>query len=85
MDFPSRAVVLRIVVALMIGIAEPYLELAWKCRPGYETSEACVWARAYLPLSRWIGLLLIAPAAYVVLTLLAWLWRWWGQEPGSAG
>ena len=72
---PSRSVVLRTLVALAIGLSAPFLEVAWKCRAGHETTEACVWGRAYLPVSRTIGLILIAPIAFGVLTLVARLWR----------
>jgi hypothetical protein len=76
-----RPWVLRAVAALVVGLAEPYLEIAWKCRRGFETSEACVWGRAYLPLGRWMGLLLIAPATFVVLTLVARAWT--SRRPDS--
>ena len=55
----------------MIGVVYPYLELAWKCRDGHAPSEACVWGRALMPVSRWIELLIVAPAAFVVLWLAA--------------
>jgi hypothetical protein len=65
----------RLWVALLIGIAEPHVELAWKCRAGFEASEACVWGRAFLPLGRWLAPLFVAPIAFVALTGLAWAWR----------
>jgi hypothetical protein len=65
----------RLLVALLIGIAEPHVELAWKCRAGFETSEACVWGRAFLPLGRWLAPLFVAPLAFLALTALAWAWR----------
>ena len=56
--------------ALIIGLAEPSIEIAWKCRAGRETSEACVWGRSYLPLSRALGLLIIAPVVFGALLLV---------------
>jgi hypothetical protein len=72
---PSRTVVLLAIVALAIGLAEPSLEVAWRCRRGFESSEACVWGRSLLPLGRAVGLLFIAPVAFGVLLLIraAWL------------
>ena len=52
----SSNLVWRLIIALAIGWAEPSIELARKCREGFETSEACVWGRSYLPLSRALGL-----------------------------
>lgn len=71
----SSGFVWRLVIALAIGLAEPSIELAWKCREGFETTEACVWGRSYLPLSRALGLFIIAPAVFGVLTLVHHLRR----------
>jgi hypothetical protein len=64
-------------LALAIGIAEPHVELAWKCRASFQSSEACVWGRAYLPLGRWLAPLVVTPIAFVVLIALSWAWRQW--------
>jgi hypothetical protein len=77
MDRPSRSVVLFTAIALAIGIVEPSLEVAWKCRAGFETSEACVWGRSYLPLGRAIGLVVIAPLALGALLVVRWVWHDW--------
>jgi hypothetical protein len=55
-------------VALAIGLIEPHVELAWKCREGYVTSEACVWGRAYFPLAQ-----ILAPVIFSPLLFGAWL------------
>ncbi len=65
-----RSLIVRFLVALAIGAAFPYVELAWKCRESSGNSEACVWARAFLPLSRWVEPIIITPIAFLVLTLL---------------
>lgn len=70
-----RGVWLRAIIALAIGIVWPYLEIRWKCRTGFEASEACVWGKAFLPLGRWIEPLIIAPLLFLALTLASWLWR----------
>ena len=64
-------------VALAIGIVEPYVEIAWKCRAGLETSEACVWGRSLFPLGRIVSPVVIAPLAFIVLLSLSWAWRQW--------
>jgi hypothetical protein len=70
-----RSLLILAGIALAIGLAEPLAELAWKCRSGFETSEACVWGKSYLPLGRAVGLLLIAPITFGVLLLLRGAWR----------
>ena len=79
----SRPVLICVGLALAVGVVEPYLELAWKCRHGFETSEACVWGRSLLPLGHAAGLLIVAPIAFVVLMLLrqVWLISWPGMRP----
>jgi hypothetical protein len=64
----------RAIVAVAVGVGYPYIELAWKCREGFRTSEACVWGRSYMPLSRWVEPIIIAPIVFLALTLLARLW-----------
>jgi hypothetical protein len=75
MTRPSRAVLICITIALAVGLAEPYVEVAWKCRAGYETSEACVWGRSLLPLGRIAGLLIVAPATFGLLAIVRYVWR----------
>lgn len=68
-----RSLLLRIATAFAIGLAYPHLELAWKCRAPYESSEACVWGRAYLPLGLWIEPLIVTPVAFAVLSLISYM------------
>ena len=75
MNGPSRPTLIRVGLALVIGLAEPYLEIAWKCRTGFEISEACVWGRSLFLLSRGAGLLIVAPLAFAVLTGIGHMWR----------
>jgi hypothetical protein len=63
----------HLALALLIGIAEPHVELWWHCRAGFEHSEACVWGRSYLPLMRWLAPAIVAPIAFFVLVLGSWL------------
>jgi hypothetical protein len=85
MSAPSRSTWVLLALALAIGLAEPYLELAWRCRNGFATSEACVWGRSYLPLSRAAGLLLVAPIAFLALWIVRHIWRRRGGESRPSG
>ena len=78
----QRGVWIRALLALVIGIAWPYLEIWWKCRAGFADSEACVWGKSFLSLGRWVEPLIVAPLLYLVFTLAAWLWRF--TRGGSA-
>ena len=71
----GRGFVPQLLAAILIGVLWPYVELAWKCRAGFESSEGCVWGRSYMPLSRWVEPLIVAPIAFFVLVLLALAWR----------
>jgi hypothetical protein len=81
MKIPSRSLIVRAFVALAIGLVEPNLEIAWKCRAAFETSEACVWGKAYLPLGRVVGVVIIAPITFAVLALVV---RLWSSHAGAA-
>ena len=74
MTRPSRSTLICAAIALAVGLAEPYAELAWKCRAGYETSEACVWGRSLFPLGRIAGLLIIAPLTFCLLAIVRYVW-----------
>jgi hypothetical protein len=65
-----------VAIAVAIGVAEPHVELAWKCRAGFEHSEACVWGRAFLPLARWLAPVFVVPLALGALLILAMGWDW---------
>jgi hypothetical protein len=68
-----RSRLLRILIAAAVGLAAPEVEVALKCRTppaeGRATSEACVWARAYLPLTRPVYFVLFGLVTFGVLTL----------------
>ena len=76
MSRPSLPLAL-ILVALAVGLVEPSLEVAWKCRAGFESSEACVWGRSYLPLGRVVGLVVVAPLTFGVMMFVRGAWRAW--------
>lgn len=84
MNRPSNSLLACAALAIIVGLVEPSVEVAWKCRSGHEASEACVWGRSYLPLSRALGLLVIAPVTFAVLLMVRRLWRSATGRTGSA-
>ena len=83
MNSITRSRLWRAGIALVAGLAEPILEVAWKCRAPHESSEACVWGRSLMPLGRIIGLVLIAPLVFGALTLCMYAWRAWRSRPAD--
>jgi hypothetical protein len=65
----------KLLLAAAVGILYPYLELQWKCRASFETSEACVWGKSYFPLSRIVEPVIIAPIVFVILVVVHYFWR----------
>jgi hypothetical protein len=67
---PRAATIFKLAIAAAVGLAYPYLELAWKCRSAVATSESCVWGRAYFPLTRWVEPLVVTPIAFLAVMLI---------------
>lgn len=66
-----RLLVLAIATATGLGIAQA--EVAWKCRapaPGGVPAEACVWGRAYLPLTRAVYVVALGALALGALAVV---------------
>jgi hypothetical protein len=61
---------IALVIGSLIGIGYPLLDLAWACRSA--TSEACVWGKAYFPLTMVLSVVLLGGVAaalvYAVLS-----------------
>jgi hypothetical protein len=72
---PSRSTVVLALAALVIALSQPLVEVIWRCREGYESSEACVWGKSLLPLTVGIGLILVAPIVFGVLCLIRAAWQ----------
>ena len=75
MSGPRRSLIILACIALAIGLAEPSLEVAWKCRTGFGTSEACVWGKSLMPLGRAVGLVVITPLTFGALLLVRLIWQ----------
>jgi hypothetical protein len=61
--------------ALAVALAQPFVEVIWNCRQGFETREACVWGKSLLPLTSAVGLIVVAPVIFGVLLFIRGLWR----------
>lgn len=70
----SRAsLLIAICLGLLAGLGYPYVDLALACREA--VSEACVWGKAYFPLTLGLSLVLIGGGvAGIVYAALAY-WR----------
>lgn len=58
----------RIAIAAAVAVAIPLVRLWIACRD--PLSEACVWGRAYLPLSIGLYLLLAGPVVFLLVHLI---------------
>lgn len=66
---------------LVVGIGYPYLDLALACR--IPDSEACVWGKAYFPLTMGLSLTLLGGlAAGLVYAVVVWRRRKSGGNDG---
>ncbi len=70
----TRRARIRLAIAVLAALVEPPLEVAWKCRAGFEAAETCVWAKSLLPLGRIVAPLVIVPATLLVLLVLELVW-----------
>ena len=70
-----RGTVVRAGLAGAAALAEPFAEVAWKCRSGFETSEACVWGKSLIVLHLGLSMVVVMPVAFVLLVLVEWAWR----------
>lgn len=64
-------------LGLLAGIAYPFIDLALACHS--LTSEACVWGKAYLPLTLGVSVVLLGG----VVAALAYALLMWKHRPRS--
>jgi hypothetical protein len=70
---PTRraALVLSLLVGLIVGAGYPFIDLIVACRT--PISEACVWGKAYFPLTLGLSLVLLGGiSAGLTYAVLAW-------------
>jgi hypothetical protein len=64
-----RPFIPALTLGAIVAVAYPFADLAWSCR--FPESEACVWGKAYLPLSLVLSVALIgsivAALTYAIL------------------
>ena len=63
-------------VGLIVGAGYPFVDVGLACRA--PTSEACVWGKAYLPLTLGVSLVVLGG---VVTALLYAALTWWRRRP----
>ena len=70
----KRNIVVAMAVGLVVATAYPLVDLALSCRA--PQSEACVWGKAYLPLTFGLSIPIVGTlAAAVTYALIAWVAR----------
>ena len=68
--------------ALVVGVAYPLIQLAVDCRA--PDSEACVWGKAYLPLSLALSVVVLGSVVAIVM-FAVFEWRRRVHEKKDAG
>jgi hypothetical protein len=66
------ALLIALLTGAVVGIAYPYLDLALACR--VPDSEACVWGKAYFPLTLTLSVVMLGGIA-TGLAYAALMWR----------
>jgi len=74
-----RRLAIPLLVGVAVGVAYPLVDLALSCR--VPVSEACVWGKAYLPLTLGVSLVLLGGISALVTYALV---RRRGNKSGRA-
>jgi len=65
------SLLIALAIGLFVGVAYPFVDLGLACRA--PTSEACVWGKAYLPLTLGVSVVLLGGVVAALLyALLMW-------------
>jgi hypothetical protein len=74
MASPRARILVALCIGLLAGLAYPAIDLAMACR--IPDSEACVWGKAYFPLTLGLSVVLLGGVtAGLVYAALGWLRR----------
>lgn len=65
MSSRRSALLTAVLVGLLAGIGYPFVDLAIACRA--PVSEACVWGKAYFPLTLGLSVVIVGGAVAVLL------------------
>ena len=68
-------------VGLVVGVGYPFVDVALACR--VPISEACVWGKAYLPLTLGVSVLVLGGVVTALLYAVL-VWRRRGQSRDGA-
>ena len=68
----SRPALIAVLTGLVAGIGYPFVDVALACR--LPTSEACVWGKAYFPLSLGLSVVLVG-GVVAGLVYAGLMWR----------
>ena len=74
---------MRVGLALAIALLEPVAEVAWNCRAGFESSEACVWGKSLIVLHFAVSMVVVLPIAFVLLLAAEYAWRRYRTGPAT--
>ena len=75
------AFITAVIVGLLAALGYPFVDLAIACRA--PTSEACVWGKAYLPLTLAISVVIVG-GTVTALAYTGLVWRRRRQHPSSS-
>ncbi len=78
MSSRRSAAIAAIALGLAAGVGYPFVDLALSCRA--PTSEACVWAKAYLTFT--LGLSVVIIGIPITALVYAGL-RWWRRDKSA--
>ena len=73
---------IALLMGALIGVGYPILDVAWACR--LPESEACVWGKAYFPLTMTISVVVLGGAAAGLLYVLLQRRRHQGRDNDAA-
>jgi len=72
----GSSLLVALAVGLAVGLSYPFIDVTLACR--VPTSEACVWGKAYFPLTLAVSVVLLGGTAAALLYLGL---MWWRRPP----
>jgi len=81
MPSPRISFLVAIAAGLVAGVGYPFVDLALACRA--PVSEACVWGKAYLPLTLGLSLVLVSACVAGLTYAALACWRNFRKKDGA--